>query len=855
MKKGARLILLTCVLASFGVSTARAQTTDTITELRTSAGASCFGQPVTFTVVVTSNPAGLGTPTGTVDFKDDATVIDTETLDASGQASFSTASLTAGSHSITAQYSGDSSFNTSTSSSATVTVNALPDCSISGADWVCAGSTSNLYSGPAGLTAYRWSVTGKATLSGPVNAASVSVNAGASGIFTLTLALTNASGCSSTCSRFVVILAQPTAVVSGGGAICPGNSANIQATLSGDGPWTLVWSDGFTQVDVDANPVTRSVSPASTTIYSVTSVTDLNCANSGSGSATVTVNTAPVVTANPASKAVCAGSSASFTATATASPAPTIQWQVSTDGGATFLNVANATNNTYTVATSAGDHGKQYRAQFSNVCGVVASAAATLTVNALPTCSISGADAVCASSINTLYSGPAGLTAYRWSVTGSATLSGSTTAQSVSVNAGASGAFTLTLALTNASGCSSTCGKTVIVLAQPTAVVSSGGAICTGSSTNIQAALSGAGPWTLVWSDGFTQANVAASPATRSVSPASTTVYSVTTVTDANCSNSGSGSATVTVNTAPVVTANLANKAVCAGSSVSFAASASGSPTPTAQWQVSTDGGVTFANVAGATNATYTFTASLTDSDKRFRVLFTNPCGSALSIAASLVVNALPSAVITTAPIICANSTGNIASVPSAGAGASYAWTVSGGTITSGAGTSSITYTAGSSSVNISVSVTTAQGCSASSSQSVAFASQGKNFEGWRSKTPLQWQGSTFNDGDHQYSEGNTLPMRLELTQMCPGPPGASSCAMISKMAIPPGISMTSSAPTTLPSPRSTARPATTSTAPNLPPPPDPHRYLAELPAARQLYGIQRRHYQRQRLHHVSRST
>ena len=132
--------------------------------------------------------------------------------------------------------------------------------------------------------------------------------------------------------------------------------------------------------------------------------------------------------------------------------------------------------------------------------------------------------------------------------------------------------------------------------------------------------------------------------------------------------------------------------------------------------------------------------------------------------------NALPSAVITADPIVCANSTGNIASVPSAGAGASYAWTVSGGTITSGAGTSSITYTAGGSgSINISVSVTTAQGCSASGSQSVAFASQGKNFEGWKNKTPLQWQGSTFNDGDHQYSEGNSIPMRLELTQTCPG--------------------------------------------------------------------------------------
>ncbi len=739
---------------------------------------------VTFTVVVTSNPAGLGTPTGTVDFMESGGVFDTQLLDASGQASLSF-EVPEGSYSISARYSGDSNFNASTSSSVTLTVNAPPGVIVNPASKaVCAGSsasfTSTAMGSPAPTIQWQVSTDGGATF---LNVANATNN-------TYTLAtsasdnakqyraqFSNMCGVATSAAATLTVNARPTAVVSGGGAICPGNSANIQAALSGAGPWTLVWSDGFTQANVAASPATRSVSPASTTIYSVTTVTDANCSNSGSGSATVTVNTLPVVTANPANKAVCAGSSASFTSTATASPAPTIQWQVSTDGGATFVNVANATSSTYTFATSGSDNAKQYRAQFSNACGVVASAAATLTVNALPTCSISGADAVCAGSPNNLYSGPAGLAAYRWSVTGSATLSGPTTAQSVSVNAGASGTFTLTLTLTNASGCSSTCSKTVTVLALPTAVVSGGGAICPGNSTNIQAALSGAGPWTLIWSDGFTQANVAASPATRSVSPASTTTYSVTAVTDANCSNSGSGSATVTINSSPAVTANPANKAVCAGSSVSFVASASGSPTPSAQWQVSLDGGATFTNVPGATSSTYTFTASLSDSGKRFRVLFTNPCGSALSSTASLVVNALPSAVITTAPIICANSTGNVASVPSAGAGASYAWTVSGGTITSGAGTSSITYTAGGSgSINISVTVTTAQGCSASSSQSVAFASQGKNLQGWKSKAPLQWQGSTFNDGDHQYSEGNTLPMRLELTQMCPG---ASWCVVL----------------------------------------------------------------------------
>jgi hypothetical protein len=82
----------------------------------------------------------------------------------------------------------------------------------------------------------------------------------------------------------------------------------------------------------------------------------------------------------------------------------------------------------------------------------------------------------------------------------------------------------------------------------PVATVSGDADICTGASTQIQAALVGVGPWTVVWSDGFVQAGVAASPATRIVSPAATEVYTVTSVSDSNCEGTPAGSATVTVN-------------------------------------------------------------------------------------------------------------------------------------------------------------------------------------------------------------------------------------------------------------------------------------------------------------------
>ena len=94
---------------------------DSDTTLSSSQNPSVFGQPVTFTATVAAVAPGAGTPTGTVTFKDGATTLSTGTL-ASGQATISTSSLSAGDHNITAEYGGDGSFNSSTSSPLTQTV-------------------------------------------------------------------------------------------------------------------------------------------------------------------------------------------------------------------------------------------------------------------------------------------------------------------------------------------------------------------------------------------------------------------------------------------------------------------------------------------------------------------------------------------------------------------------------------------------------------------------------------------------------------------------------------------------------------------------------------------------------------
>ena len=90
---------------------------------------------------------------------------------------------------------------------------------------------------------------------------------------------------------------------------------------------------------------------------------------------------------------------------------------------------------------------------------------------------------------------------------------------------------------------------------------------------------------------------------------------------------------------APTVKLQPANQTVSNGSAVGFTAAASGTPVPTVQWQVSTNGGATFSNVAGATATTLTFNAALAESGNQYRAVFTNASGSATTNAATLTVN------------------------------------------------------------------------------------------------------------------------------------------------------------------------------------------------------------------------
>jgi Big-like domain-containing protein len=96
------------------------------TRLTSSVSPSLYGQPVTFTATVTNLPpiGASKKQARTVVFKDGATILSTNVLNDSGVATFTTASLSVGSHSITVAYMGHPNFGQGVSATVNQAVNA-----------------------------------------------------------------------------------------------------------------------------------------------------------------------------------------------------------------------------------------------------------------------------------------------------------------------------------------------------------------------------------------------------------------------------------------------------------------------------------------------------------------------------------------------------------------------------------------------------------------------------------------------------------------------------------------------------------------------------------------------------------
>ncbi|MCL2577458.1 MAG: immunoglobulin domain-containing protein [Defluviitaleaceae bacterium] len=98
---------------------------------------------------------------------------------------------------------------------------------------------------------------------------------------------------------------------------------------------------------------------------------------------------------------------------------------------------------------------------------------------------------------------------------------------------------------------------------------------------------------------------------------------------------------TVTASTTgiPTITVQPSSVTVSSGQNASFSVVASGNPSPTFQWQVSTNAGVSWSNISGATSSMLTIqNAGVGHNGNRYRIVVTNSHGTVTSNAAILTV-------------------------------------------------------------------------------------------------------------------------------------------------------------------------------------------------------------------------
>jgi gliding motility-associated-like protein len=490
------------------------------------------------------------------------------------------------------------------SASAVVTVNASPVPVITGLTSICQGASTTLNAG--NYSGYLW--TGGATTQ--------TFSTGTTGTYTVTV--TDANGCSGTTSATVTVNPLPVPVITGPTSFCQGGSTILNA---GGGYSTYAWSTGASTQTIPVNTAGN---------FTVTVTNGFTCSANASVNVVVNANPAPVITGPTA---FCQGASTTLNA---GNGYSTYQW--STGATTQTILISSAINITVTV---------------TNASGCTGSASKTTVVNPLPVPVIAGNASICQGANTTLDAG-AGFNSYLWS-----TGSGSQT-----ISTGTAGTYTVTV--TNASGCSNSATKNVVVNPLPAPVIAGTLAFCQGGSSILNA---GGGFSSYLWSTG---AN------TQTISVSSTGGYAVTVTNGFNCSASTNVNVTVNALPVPVITGPLS---FCQGASTTLNG---GNGYSAYQW--STGATTQTIVVSSATNVTVTVTNA-------------NGCTGAAN--ATTVVNPLPVPNATGVTSICQGTSTTF----DAGAGYnSYLWSTGSGAQTINA-TLAGTYT---------VTVTDANGCSGS---------------------------------------------------------------------------------------------------------------------------------------------
>ena len=337
----------------------------TTTALISSLNPAGAGMAVTFTATVTS---GAGTPQGSVQFTDGATVLAIVASNSGGAASFTTSSLTLGSHDITAQFIATNNFATSTSTPALI-------------EQITANPTTTTLGSSANPSGVGLSVTFTATVTaaGGTPTGAVTFSDGSTTLGTMTL---SSGGTATLSTSSLAVGSHPIrAAYSGAATFAPSSSATLTEQITPVGTATTLISSAnpsayHSAVTFKATVATSQGTPSGSVTFR-DGATALGTVSLASGSASLSVATltggSHSITAAYSGDATHAGStSGALTQVVTAAPTATTL--------SASLNPATAgTTVTFTATATSGAGIPQGSVQFLDGAAVLATATADST--------------------------------------------------------------------------------------------------------------------------------------------------------------------------------------------------------------------------------------------------------------------------------------------------------------------------------------------------------------------------------------------------------------------------------------------------------------------------------------------
>jgi Immunoglobulin I-set domain len=481
--------------------------------------------------------------------------------------------------------------------------------------------------------------------------------------------------------------------------VATGSTVTLHATAEGTPAPTVQW-----EISTNHGMTYTYIAGATSDTYTFTAPTTVGSSlyravfTNPLGTATthaarVTADIPVTVTTSPVSQEIHAGNAVTFTVAATGTPAPRVQWQISTDGGKDFENIPLANTDTLTLTARPYQNSDEFRAVFTNALGSVATSAATLAVDYGPILPPPpNTQTVATNSAVTLSVTAQGnpLPTVQWEISTNngktfTPISGATAYTYNFTAPSTPGTELFEAVLTNPSGSVTSPVYKVKVDAPPSVTMSPvNQSVNAGSTVTFTAAATGTPAprvqWQISTDNGQTFSNIPlanTNTLTYKVQAGQNTDEFRAVFTDP-VGQAITTAATLAVNFAPRIATQPGNQTVATGSQVTLDAVANADPLPAVQWQVSTDSGVTFTDISGATSNAYSFTAPTTPGSSIYRAVFTNTLGKATSRWAVVTDDALPT--ITANPVSASVAPGGSVTFTAAGTGTplpSVQWQVS----------------------------------------------------------------------------------------------------------------------------------------------------------------------------------